>query len=74
MNAQERKQKLEQLRANTEAAIKGLPLKYHGENRTFNAYRIPLDYLVYNPYNGRINRSTVKRKPSTDIRARFCKR
>lgn len=59
MNAQERKQKLEQLKANSVPAIRGLPLKYHGENRTFDAYLIPLNYLVYNPYNGRIG-SVVK--------------
>ena len=59
MNAQERKQKLTQIQSNTEPAMRGIPLKYQGENRTFDAYRIPLDYLVYNPYNGRIG-SVVK--------------
>lgn len=59
MTAQERKQKLKELQESTTPAIIGLPLKYQGENKTFNAYRIPLDYLVYNPYNGRIG-SIVK--------------
>jgi hypothetical protein len=32
----------------------GIPLRYKGETRTVKVYRIPLDYLIYNKYNGRI--------------------
>ena len=32
----------------------GIRLPYKGEDREFSVYRIPLKYLVYNPYNGRI--------------------
>lgn len=32
----------------------GIPLNYQGMLRHENVYRIPLEYLVYNKYNGRI--------------------
>ena len=32
----------------------GVKLFYKGQERRFNVYQIPLEYLVYNPYNGRI--------------------
>ncbi|MCU5433564.1 hypothetical protein OCF16_10830 [Bacillus mobilis] len=32
----------------------GVKLFYKGQERKFNVYQIPLEYLVYNPYNGRI--------------------
>lgn len=32
----------------------GIPLQYKGETRIENVYKIPLDYLIYNKYNGRI--------------------
>lgn len=59
MNAQERRDALEQLVGSTEPNMTGIPLLYHGERKTFNAYAIPLDFLVYNQYNGRIG-SVVK--------------
>ena len=37
----------------------GIRIKYKGEMREFNAYRVPLEYLIYNKYNGRIG-SSVK--------------
>lgn len=59
MTESERKQALIDIQATKEPAMTGITLTYNGENKTFNAYRIPLDILVYNPYNGRIG-SEVK--------------
>ncbi|MCL2797555.1 MAG: hypothetical protein FWD58_05835 [Firmicutes bacterium] len=59
MNAQERKNALEQLVATRQPVRTGIPIVYHGERKAFDAYQIPLDYLTYNPYNGRIG-SLVK--------------
>ena len=59
MNASERKAKLQELIATKAPCRTGIPIMYHGQRREFNAYEIPLEYLVYNPYNGRIG-SVVK--------------
>lgn len=59
MNAQDRKTALENLKKKSEPCMTGIPITYHGERTMFEAYRIPLEYLVYNPYNGRIG-SIVK--------------
>ncbi|MDD7794357.1 hypothetical protein [Clostridium sp. 'White wine YQ'] len=32
----------------------GIRINYQGEIKVMNAYKIPLDYLIYNKYNGRI--------------------
>ena len=60
MNAEERKAKLKEITDHPERACRtGIPITYHGSIITLNAYEIPLEYLVYNPYNGRIG-SEVK--------------
>lgn len=60
MNATERKAKLKEFVDHPKNACRtGIPITYHGNNITLNAYAIPLEYLVYNPYNGRIG-SVVK--------------
>lgn len=60
MNAEERKAKLKEFTDHPEMACRtGIPITYHGSIITLNAYEIPLEYLVYNPYNGRIG-SVVK--------------
>jgi len=60
MNAEERKAKLKEFTDHPETACRtGIPITYHGTIITLNAYEIPLEYLVYNPYNGRIG-SIVK--------------
>lgn len=60
MNAQERKAKLKEFTDNPNVAVRtGIPITHHNSNTTLNAYAIPLEYLVYNPYNGRIG-SVVK--------------
>lgn len=59
MTEAERKQALIDLQVKKDPAMTGITMTYNGEIRTFEAYRIPLDILVYNPYNGRIG-SEVK--------------
>lgn len=55
MDAATRKAKLLDLRTNqNNQAMTGIPLRYKGTTRTEVVWRIPLDYLVYNKYNGRI--------------------
>ena len=60
MNAEERRAKLKEFTDHPEKACRtGIPITYHGKIITLDAYEIPLEYLVYNPYNGRIG-SVVK--------------
>lgn len=59
MNIQERKAALANIQENGKPCMTGIPLWYHGNSRIFNAYEIPLDYLIYNKLNGRIG-SVVK--------------
>jgi hypothetical protein len=59
MISQERKANLQKIISETQPCRTGIPIMYHGERKEFDAYRIPLSYLVYNPYNGRIG-SAVK--------------
>lgn len=55
MDAATRKAKLEEIKSNQlNQAMTGIPLRYKGTARTEIVWRIPLDYLVYNKYNGRI--------------------
>ena len=55
MDAVTRKAKLKELQANNNnIAMTGIPLRYRGETRTVEVFKIPLDYLIYNKYNGRI--------------------
>jgi len=58
MNAEQRKTELEKIQKG-KPSMTGITLTYHGERKTFDAYRIPLSILTYNPYNGRIG-SEVK--------------
>ena len=55
MDSATRKAKLEELKSNQlNQAMTGIPLRYKGETRTEIVWKIPLDYLIYNKYNGRI--------------------
>lgn len=55
MDSVTRKARLEELkRNNNNQAMTGIPLRYKGETRIEIVWRIPLDYLIYNKYNGRI--------------------
>ena len=55
MDAETRKEKLNELKHKNESvAMTGIPLRYRGETRSETVYKIPLAYLIYNKYNGRI--------------------
>lgn len=55
MDAATRKAKLEELKRNQQnQAMTGIPLRYKGTSSPQIVWRIPLDYLIYNKYNGRI--------------------
>lgn len=58
MTAEERKIKIREIREGAPVAT-GTKLKYQGEIREFNVYKIPLEFLAYNVENGRIS-SLVK--------------
>ena len=55
MDAKTRKEKLNELvKKKSNIAMTGIPLQYKGSTRIENVYKIPLEYLIYNKYNGRI--------------------
>lgn len=55
MDSETRKNKLEELKRNSRnQAMTGIPLRYKSTKHEEIVWRIPLDYLVYNKYNGRI--------------------
>lgn len=55
MNKEQRKINIAEIRANeNNVAMTGIPLTYRGTKRIEKVYRIPLKYLIYNKYNGRI--------------------
>lgn len=58
MTTEERKLKIKEISKGTPVAT-GTKLKYQGEIREFDVYKIPLEFLVYNVENGRIS-SLVK--------------
>ncbi len=49
-----RTQKLNEIKQNEDAFMTGIRIPFEGETKQFNAYKIPLEYLIYNKYNGRI--------------------
>lgn len=53
MNEKMREKKLDEIKQ-CPPIMTGVRLNYQGEDCRFNVYRIPLKFLVYNPYNGRI--------------------
>lgn len=60
MDKKLRIKKLQEIQADDENIyMTGIRIKYKGESRRFSAYKIPLDYLIYNKHNGRIG-SSVK--------------
>ncbi len=55
MDAETRKLKLQEVQSNeNNKVMTGIKLTYRGAVKQCNVYKIPLDYLVYNKYNGRI--------------------
>ncbi len=71
MDAATRKQKLIELRSDERnVAMTGIPLRYKGETRTEKVYRIPLNFLIYNKYNGRIGSEVLSyEKQNGDLNA-----
>lgn len=59
MNTADRKKALEKIQTTTQPCMTGITITYKGERKEFDAFLIPLEYLSYNPYNGRIG-SVVK--------------
>lgn len=60
MNGEQRAAKLKEIMGSDENIVSsGVPLRYQGETQRVNVYKIPLEFLVYNKYNGRIS-SSVK--------------
>ena len=60
MNKMQRKEQLDKVKADDGNIVsRDIPLRYHGESIKVDVYRIPLEDLVYNQYNGRIA-SSVK--------------
>ena len=51
---QTRLKKLEAIKGNDKPVQTGIKISWKGETRPFNVYKIPLDNLIYNKYNGRI--------------------
>lgn len=54
MNSKERKIKLADIQKHSAEAANALKLPYQGETRSFNVYKIPIEFLVFNKENGRI--------------------
>lgn len=55
MNRDQRREMLEQIRADeSNIETRGVSLRYRGMTQKADVYRIPLEYLIYNKYNGRI--------------------
>lgn len=59
MDAAQRREQLRMIVEQSEPVTSGVALRYQGETRREKVYRIPLEILVYNKYNGRIS-SRVK--------------
>lgn len=49
-----RRKRLEEIKKNSKPIMTGVRLNYKGDDKLFDVYKIPLECLVYNPYNGRI--------------------
>ena len=55
MEKEKRIELLEEIKGNENNVIKsGISIMYDGERIIFKTYKIPLEYLIYNKYNGRI--------------------
>lgn len=60
MDALTRKSKLMEVKSNQQNVVMtGIPLRYKGKSVPADVYRIPLDYLIYNKYNGRIGSAVL---------------
>ena len=52
-NSDVRKNKLAKIQLDEEPRQTGIKISWQGEVKTFDSYKIPLQYLIYNKYNGR---------------------
>ena len=52
-------EKLKEIQKDQSPYMTGIRISYKGEVREFNAFKIPLEFLIYNKHNGRIG-SRVK--------------
>lgn len=59
MNEAQRREQLKKIIEESDPISTGVALRYQGETKRVSVYRIPLEILVYNKYNGRIS-SRVK--------------
>ncbi len=59
MNEAQRREKLKEISETGSPISTGVALRYQGETKRVNVYKIPLEFLIYNKYNGRIS-SRVK--------------
>ena len=62
-----RKKKLDEIKEKESPYMTGIRISYKGESIPFEGYKIPLKFLVYNKYNGRIGslvKSYEKQNPS----------
>lgn len=59
MNSEQRAAELRKIIGQEAPVSSGIALRYQGETIRSNVYKIPLEFLVYNKYNGRIA-SSVK--------------
>ncbi|MFD1991773.1 hypothetical protein ACFSGI_17520 [Paenibacillus nicotianae] len=59
MDKELRTKKLKEIIEQTEPYMTGIRIRYEAEIKEFKAYKIPLEFLIYNKYNGRIG-SAVK--------------
>lgn len=59
MNKEMRIKKLKSILETEKPYMTGIRIRYKGEIQEFNAYKIPIEFLIYNKYNGRIG-SLVK--------------
>ena len=59
MNEAQRREQLKKIIEESKPVSTGVALRYQGETQRVPVYRIPLDILIYNKYNGRIS-SRVK--------------
>ena len=71
MDSATRKAKLEELKKNqNNQVMTGIPLRYKGKTLNEIVWRIPLDYLIYNKYNGRIGTEVLSyEKQNGDLNA-----
>jgi hypothetical protein len=53
-NSDVRKNKLAKIQLDEDPRQTGIKISWQGEVKTFDSYKIPLQYLIYNKYNGRI--------------------